>query len=133
MSEGSERCHNCRRGKPDGRCRRCGRPRLDSSERRDKFVGVWLSGDELEDVARRAAAMKMRVGPFLRELGLGSRLSPPAPEINREAWRKLAAGLAALNRMSAGRERNSQTAITEGLLLEVRELLIRLRADLSGR
>lgn len=133
MSEGSERCHNCRRGKLEGRCRRCGRPRLDSSERRDKFVGVWLSGDELEDVARRAAAMKMRIGPFLRELGLGSRLSPPAPEINREAWRKLAAGLAALNRMSGAHGRNSQSAITEGLLLEVRELLIRLRADLSGR
>ena len=132
MSEGSGRCHNCGRSKREGRCPRCGRPRLKLSERRDKFVGVWLSEGEMADIARRAAAMKLKAGAFLREVGLGSRLTPPAPELNREAWRKLAGSLATFNRLAGRRERNPQLSFEDGLLLEVRDLLVRLRSDLSG-
>jgi hypothetical protein len=132
MSEGSGRCHNCGRSKREGRCLRCGRPRLDLTERRDRFVGVWVSEGEMAEIARRATAMKMKSGAFLREVGLGSRLAPPAPEINREAWRKLAGSLATFNRLAGRREQNSQIAFEDGLLLEVRDLLVRLRSDLSG-
>jgi hypothetical protein len=132
MSEDSKRCFNCGRSKREGRCLRCGRPQLDLNERRDKFVGVWLSKEEIAVIALRATAMNMKVGPFLREVGKGSRLTPPAPAINREAWRKLAGSLAALNRLAGKRNQNSQLAFEDGLLLEVRDLLIRLRSDLSG-
>jgi hypothetical protein len=132
MSEDSKRCYNCGRSKREGRCIRCGRPRLELSERRNKFVGVWLSKEEMEELARKSAVMKMKVGPFLREVGLGSRLTPPAPAINREAWRKLAGSLAVFNRLVGKRVQNSQIDFEEGLLLELRELLICLRLDLSG-
>jgi hypothetical protein len=132
MSEDSKRCYNCGRSKREGRCVRCGRPRLNLNERRDKFVGVWLSDEEMADIALRATAMNMKVGPFLREVGLGSRLTPPAPAINREAWRKLAGSLAVFNRLAGKRDQSSKVDYNEGLLLELRELLICLRLDLSG-
>lgn len=69
--------------------RRGGRPRLDDNERRTERISVPASRDEADAIERKARAVHMKKGVFLRHLGLGKQIKRPVPTINYRAYRQL--------------------------------------------
>lgn len=68
---------------------RGGRPRLDENARRSGRISVPVNRDEEETIERKAQAIHMKKGAFLRHLGMNRRTPRPVPAINFRAYRQL--------------------------------------------
>lgn len=101
-------------------------------EKRGVRVSVYMAPAELAALDQRRGGMER--SEWLRRAGLGKRLAPAIPELNREAWAALARTAANLNQIArsmnaAGRVRDADLV---GILAKLHGQVARLRGDLVG-
>ena len=94
----------------DGRVRsRGGRPRLSGEERRAHRIGVSLNEAEREAIMAKAEAVGLRPAAYLRQAGLGARLSA---RVNDRAYHQL-------SRIGVNLNQVARVANAAGLLPEL--------------
>ena len=101
-------------------------------EKRGVRVSVYFTLAELAELdARRGGTGR---GRFLRSAGLGRRLEAPIPELNRQAWEKLARVVGNLNQITQAMNVGGKVhdADLVGILAELHGQVSRLRSDLVG-
>ena len=91
---------------------------------RTNRVSVYFTDAELADLDERCAGVGR--GAWLRRSGLGQFLRLPVPELNRQAWAKLARCAGNLNQamkaVNEGRVQGLDPAVVEELLDQVQRL-----------
>jgi signal transduction histidine kinase len=105
-------------------CRGGGRPRAHVQERRTGRIGVAVNEQEEQAIEQRAAQYRMRKGPFLRRLGLGHRMRPPATTASLEAHR-------ALGEITRELQRMLSMIDERGYANSLRDLAEKMMADLK--
>ncbi len=101
-------------------------------EKRGVRVSVYMAPAELASLDQRRGGMER--SEWLRRAGLGKRLAPAIPAVNREAWGALARTSANLNQIAramnaAGQIRDADLV---GILAELHGQVAALRLDLVG-
>ncbi len=101
-------------------------------EKRGVRVSVYMAPAELASLDQRRGGMER--SEWLRRAGLGKRLAPAIPAVNREAWVALARTSANLNQIAramnaAGQIRDADLV---GILAELHGQVAALRLDLVG-
>ena len=101
-------------------------------EKRGVRVSVYMAPAELAALDQRRGGMER--SEWLRRAGLGKRLAPAIPAVNREAWVALARTSANLNQIAramnaAGQIRDADLV---GILAELHGQVAALRLDLVG-
>ena len=102
--------------------RRGGRPRLPEGERRTYRVGVSLSEAEREAVAAKAEAAGLSPAAYLRQAGLGARLSS---RVNDRAYHQLSRIGVNVNQMARVANQTGRLPeldVLRAILAEVREI-----------
>ena len=102
-------------------------------EKRNVRVSVYMAPAELAALDAKRGGMER--SEWLRRAGLGKRLAPAIPAVNREAWVELARVAGNLNQLvrsmnAAGQIRDADLV---GVLAELNAQVSRLRGDLVGQ
>lgn len=106
-----------------------GREPMAPDEKREHCVSVRLNDAELKQVDAGRVAHKMKRGEWLRCAAV-HQLPTVVPAINREAWGKLARIAGNLNQYQRAINTGNANALPDGVLDELRGLLIEVRAGL---
>jgi hypothetical protein len=103
-----------------------GRPCLDDDERRTEIIGVRLTKKEKRQVEEWATAVNRTSALLCRVALFRLRIPRPVPEINREAWLKLAPVAGSLTSivamMKTGRPVGLNAEKVEELILALKKL-----------
>jgi hypothetical protein len=101
-------------------------------EKRSVRVSVYMAPAELAELDARRGGMER--SEWLRRAGLGKRLAPAIPAVNREAWGELARVAGNLNQMARSMNAASQIRDVDlvGILAELHGQVQALRSDLIG-
>ena len=114
--------------------RRAGRPRLAPECLRSAALPpVRLTAAELGQVEALANDHALSVSALVRRIVLGRRLPRAVPRVNLEVWAKLGPLAGNLNQYMKAINQGRAAGVPLSLLLEIRQLLDHLRADLRGR
>ncbi len=106
--------------------RRPGPLPLPSEARRRKRVAVHFTTAEYTEILRQAGGVSSMVPAYLRNAAL-NRLPPTVPEINREAWVRLAQMMTVLDRIAHHLDGKDRIEI-----FHLRDALARFRGTLVG-
>ena len=107
----------------DGQVRkRGGRPRLPGEERRAHRIGVSLNEAEREAIAAKAEAVGLRPAAYLRQAGLGARLSARVNERAYHQLSRIGVNLNQVARVANRAGRLPELGVLQSLLAEVREI-----------
>lgn len=98
-----------------------------------RTLGVRFTETEAALVSKKAKAAGLRPSAFIRQAALGRRISPPAPEINREAWASLGKLAGNLNQILHHLNAGFDTSMNADLLKTIRAEVQALRQSLLGR
>lgn len=106
--------------------RRPGPPPSPAEARRCKRVAVHFTMAEYDEILRKTGGIPTMVPAYLRNAAL-NRLPPTVPEINREAWVKLAQMTSVLDRIAQHLDDKDRIEI-----FRLRDALARFRGALIG-
>ena len=107
----------------DGQVRsRGGRPKLPGKERRAHRIGVSLNEAEREAIAAKAEAVGLRPAAYLRQAGLGARLSARVNERAYHQLSRIGVNLNQVARVANRAGRLPELGVLQALLAEVREI-----------
>jgi len=101
-------------------------------DNKTRTLGVRFTETEAALVSQKAKAAGLRPSTFIRQAALGRRISPPAPEINREAWAALGKLAGNLNQILHHLNSGFATGLDSNLIFKLRREVQTLRADLLG-
>jgi len=110
------------------------RPRKQPSEKRSHHVGVYFSDEDVLRVREDAAQVRLKPSQYLHSLALKKHLRPvpSIPELNVEAWLKLAPLASNLNQMIVSLNERQDVQINQDLLEQLRDELQSFRQQLLG-
>ena len=107
----------------DGQVRsRGGRPRLPGEERRAHRIGVSLNEAEREAIAAKADAVGLRPATYLRQAGLGARLSTRVNERAYHQLSRIGVNVNQVARVANAAGRLPELGVLQAILAEVREI-----------
>ena len=107
----------------DGQVRsRGGRPRLSGKERRAHRIGVSLNEAEREAIAAKADAVGLRPAAYLRQAGLGARLSARVNERAYHQLSRIGVNVNQVARVANQAGRLPELGVLQALLAEVIEI-----------
>lgn len=114
---------------------RPGRPRLPAHERRSKTYPVRFTPPEWSTLASRAESAGVSMSELIRAAALDRRLRPRprVPAVNRAAWAEASRLSGSLARVLNAHRHGELLELREGLLEELRQALLAVRAELLGR